>query len=95
MRYFVIKELNNNLYLGTIGVVRKLHQAMFYDNLDLALEYSEKKRVLSDFLFRALEEVYGMDVWHLDISQEMYDKEKGKLNVRVIPVEIYEGTYYG
>lgn len=95
MRYYVIKELNNNLYLGTAGVVKKLYEAKFYSSLDLALECSEKERVLSDFLFRVLEKIYGIDVWHLDISQEMYDREKGKLNVRVIPVEIHEGTYYG
>ena len=94
MRYYVIKELNNNLYLGTVGVVRKLHEAMFYDDLDLALECSEKEHVLNGFLFRALGEAYGIDIWHLDISQEMYDREKGKLNIRVIPVEIHEGTYY-
>lgn len=94
MRYFVVKELNNNLYLGTTGIASTLHEAMFYDDLDLALECSEKERALNAFLFRALEETYGMDVWHLDISQEMYDREKGRLNVRVIPVEIHEGTYY-
>lgn len=94
MRYFVIKELNNNLYLGVIGTVKKLHEAMFYNDFDLALECSEKKCVLSDFLFRVLEDAYGTDVWHLDISQEMYDREIGKLNIRVIPVEIFEGTYY-
>lgn len=94
MRYYVIKELTNNLYLGTLGVVKKIYEAMFYNNLDLALECSEKKCVLNNFIFRSLEETYGTDVWHLDISQETYDKEKAKLNIRVIPVEIHEGTYY-
>ena len=41
MRYFVIKELNNNLYLGVIGTVKKLHEAKFYNDFDLSLECSE------------------------------------------------------
>lgn len=94
MRYYVIKELTNNLYLGRHLITGALCDANFYKNFDLCLKHSEDDSMINSFLFYVLEKNFNTDRWHLDISQETYDEEKAKLNIRVIPVEIHEGTYY-
>lgn len=86
MRYFVIKELNNNLYLSRGYATAKICNAIFYENKVKAIRDSKSSKLLWDFI-----DALGYNVELLEPSQ--YKKLKEQLNIKVIPIEITEGCY--
>lgn len=86
MRYFVIKELNNNLYLSDMYATKKLVEAMIYDNIEDALEDIKDESVTWDFLSKLNFNIEEM-------TAAVYKLAKEKLNIKVIPIEITEGCY--
>lgn len=86
MRYFVIKELNNNLYLSDMYVTKRLIEAMIYDSVEEALEAIKDESTTWDFLS---ELNYNVE----EMTADAYKLAKEKLNIKVIPIEIIEGCY--
>lgn len=86
MRYFVIKELNNNLYLSDMYVTKRLIEAMIYDSVEDALEDIKDESTTWDFLS---ELNYNVE----EMTADVYKLAKEKLNIKVIPIEITEGCY--
>lgn len=86
MRYFVIKELNNNLYLSDMYATKRLIEAMIYDNIEEALEDIKDESTTWDFLSKLNFNIEEM-------TADVYKLAKEKLNIKVIPIEITEGCY--
>lgn len=86
MRYFVIKELNNNLYLSDMYATKKIVEAMIYNNIEDALEDIKDESVTWDFLS-------GLNFNIEEMTADVYKLAKEMLNIRVIPIEITEGCY--
>lgn len=86
MRYFVIKELNNNLYLSDMYATKRLIEAMIYDSVEDALEDIKDESTTWDFLSKLN---YNVE----EMTADVYKLAKEKLNIKVIPIEITEGCY--
>lgn len=86
MRYFVIKELNNNLYLGSGYATLDIRDATIYKCMNSAMLDAKSVRNVWDFI-----DALGYDVNLLEPHQ--YEELKKQLNIKVIPIEITEGCY--
>lgn len=88
MRYYVVKELNNNLYLGLNFATTDISSAILFKDKVNALTASKMNFNTWRFIDSLVDNVD-------EISATEYERFAESLNIKVIPVEIFEGTYYG
>lgn len=86
MRYFVIKELNNNLYLGQNFATTDISSATLFKDKVKALIASKMNFNTWRFIDSLVDNVN-------EISVTEYERFTESLNIKVIPIEIIEGCY--
>lgn len=86
MRRFVIKELNNNLYLGLHFATTDISNAILFKDKARALIASKMNFNTWRFIDSL---VYDVD----EISATEYEQFAKNLNIKVIPIEIIEDCY--
>lgn len=86
MRRFVVKELNNNLYLGQGFATTDISNAILFKDKVNALTASKMNFSTWRFIDSL---VYDID----EISATEYEQFAKNLNIKVIPIEIIEDCY--
>lgn len=86
MRYYVVKELNNNLYLGRNFATTDISNATLFKDKVNALTASKMNFNTWRFIDSLVDNID-------EISTTEYERFVESLNIKVIPIEIIEECY--
>lgn len=86
MRYYIVKELNNNLYAARLFASKNLKDAIFFEHFTNAQCYAK----LQSFVFQCIKAL-GHNPEETIIAE--FKKLEKSFNIKVIPIEIIEDCY--